>query len=420
MRLRQHAVHSNGTQTITYTGCTNTEACADQSYCADTCTNNHTNTGCGNHNNSGYSNHSNKYTNSNGCNWGAWCSVCGASTDLYSWGAGCSWCGDGGCKNTCSNSGCGNHSNSGYSNYSKSGYSNHSNTSKYNNNYVYTESSATPQNATSSINSNIPSYILNSSLSDKGVNLAANIIVLDLSSAYSGGQRYRIYARNATLGGTTFSDWQLVTEQEQISTFSVDISTWAQGQVQFAVTAYNGSSWSAILSNNEWTYDHHQALTNSTNITYATVQAAGGHTTNTHQTSTKTVVTVSDTTQYEVVGGSYALSDVLQIIRYTPPTWLTDPYAKATTQQLQNEINKALDSYTGATHVFASSPIVCNWTMITLNNLIEMQAQTNNILTAAGKSIVDFSSKDYMNGTGKISPDKALKDLQNLLDSLGE
>lgn len=58
--------------------------------------------------------------------------------------------------------------------------------------------------------------------------------------------------------------------------------------------------------------------------------------------------------------------------------------------------------------------------MITLDNLAEMQAQTNNLLTAAGKSTVDFSSKDYMSGAGKISPDKALKDLQDLLDSLGE
>ena len=166
----------------------------------------------------------------------------------------------------------------------------------------------------------MPSYVLNSSLSDKGVNLAAGTIVLDLSSAYPGAKGYRVYAQSADLGSTSFRDWQLVTEQGQISTFSVDISTWPQEQVQFAVTAYNGSSWSAILSNNEWTYDHHQALSNSTNTTYKTVKAAGGHTTGTCKTGTTTVVMVSDTTRYEVVGGSYALSDVLQIIRYTPPT----------------------------------------------------------------------------------------------------
>lgn len=418
MRLRQHAVHSNGTQTITYTGCINTEAAYTE--CS--------NTGCTNYSQSGYSNHSNysqsSYSKSGcgnhsngykgGCNWGNWSD--GASND---------YCGNGGWSQH-SNGGYSNHSNYSKSSYSQSGCSDHTNTGYSNHSnsstttWTYTNSAAATTTQTSVINSNVPSYVLNSSLNNKGVNLTANTIVLDLSSAYSGAQGYRVYVRGADLGSTAFRDWQLVTEQGQMSSFSVDISTWPQGQVQFAVVAYNGSSWSAILSDNEWTYDHHQTLTDSTNITYTTVQAEGGHTTNTYQTSTKTVISVSDTTQYEVAGGSYALSGILQIIRYTPPTWLTDPYARTTTQQLQNEINKALNNYTGATHVFASSPIVCNWTMITLNNLVEMQAQTNNVLTAAGKTAVDFSSKDYMNGTGKISPDKALKDLQDLLDSLGE
>ena len=364
MQLRQHAVHSNGTQTITYTGCVNIETAYGQ--CS--------NTGCSNYSQSGCSNHTN-YSKSS-------------------------------------------YSQSGYSNHSNTGYSNHSNSSTTT--WNYTNSAASSSSWSTMFNENIPSYVLNSSLSDKGVNLAANTIVIDLSSAYSGGQKYRIYVRHANLGDTTFGDWQLVTEQEQISTFSVDISTWSQGKVQFAVTAYNGSSWSAILVDNNWTYDHHQSLTPYDYTTITPISPSTSHTGRTGVTTIREVLTVSDTTQYEITGGSYALSDILQIIRYTPPIWLADPYAKATTQQLQNEINKALDSYTGVTYIFASSPIVCNWTRITLNNLAEMQAQTNNILTAAGKSTVDFSSKDYMNGTSKISPDKALKDLQDLLDSLGE
>ena len=72
MQLRQHAVHSNGTQTITYTGCVNTEWSYGE--CSDTGCSNYSQSGCSNHTNyskssysqSGYSNHSN-YTNG-GCN----------------------------------------------------------------------------------------------------------------------------------------------------------------------------------------------------------------------------------------------------------------------------------------------------------------------------------------------------------------
>lgn len=49
-----------------------------------------------------------------------------------------------------------------------------------------------------------------------------------------------------------------------------------------------------------------------------------------------------------------------------------------------------------------------------------MQNQVNKLMTAAGKSTVDFSSKDYMSGTARIVKDTALKDLQDLMDSLGK
>ena len=74
MRLRQHAVHSNGIQTITYHGCINTETAYSE--CSNTGCTNYSQSGYSNHSNysqssyskSGCGNHSNSYKG--GCNWG--------------------------------------------------------------------------------------------------------------------------------------------------------------------------------------------------------------------------------------------------------------------------------------------------------------------------------------------------------------
>lgn len=391
MLLRQHAVHSNGTKKITYQGCTHSESCTN------TGADNHSNSGYSNHSDSGYSNHSDGCGN---CSWGDW---------HDSWG---------GCSQSCQqhkNSGCGNHTNSGSNNHTDTGYSNHTNTYNYSNSYTTATLTSTP------INSNIPSAKLNSSLSDKGVNLAKNIITLDLSSAVASASKYRVYVKKKNAGSSSFTNWTLLLDNQTTTTVNIDISSWPQGSVQFAATAYNGSSWSAIPANNgeSWTYDHYQTLTPSDNTSYTTTSALP-KTGKTGKTATRTEVIVSDTTQYEIVGGSYAVSDVLQIIRYTPPTWLTDPWVKETTDQLHDEINKALKNFTGESYAFANAPIVQNWTVIKIDDLKEMQSQVNKLMTAAGKSTVDFSSKDYMSGKARIVKDTALKDLQDLMDSLGK
>lgn len=391
MLLRQHAVHSNGTKKITYQGCTHSESCTN------TGADNHSNSGYSNHSNSGYSNHSNGCGN---CSWSDW---------HDSWG---------GCSQSCKqhkNNGCGNHTNSGSNNHTDTGYSNHTNTYNYSNSYTTATSTSTP------INSNTPSAKLNSSLSDKGVNLAKNIITLDLSSAVASASKYRVYVKKKNAGSSSFTNWTLLLDNQTTTIVNIDISSWPQGSVQFAATAYNGSSWSAIPANNgeSWTYDHYQTLTPSDNTSYTTTSALP-NTGKTGKTATRTEVIVSDTTQYEIVGGSYAVSNVLQIIRYTPPTWLIDPWMKETTDQLHNEINKALKNFTGESYAFANAPIVQNWTVIKIDDLKEMQSQVNKLMTAAGKSTVDFSSKDYMSGKARIVKDTALKDLQDLMDSLGK
>ena len=391
MLLRQHAVHSNGTKKITYQGCTHSESCTN------TGADNHSNSGYSNHSNSGYSNHSNGCGN---CSWGDW---------HDSWG---------GCSQSCrqhKNSGCGNHTNSGSNNHTDTGYSNHTNTYNYSNSYTTATSTLTP------INSNTPSAKLNSSLSDKGVNLTKNIITLDLSSAVASASKYRVYVKKKNAESSSFTNWTLLLDNQTTTTVNIDISSWPQGSVQFAATAYNGSSWSAIPANNgeSWTYDHYQALTPSDNISYTTTSALP-KTGKTGKTATRTEVIVSDTTQYEIVGGSYAVSDVLQIIRYTPPTWLTNPWTKETTDQLHDEINKVLKNFTGESYAFANAPIVQNWTVIKIDDLKEMQSQVNKLMTVAGKSTVDFSSKDYMSGKARIVKDTALKDVQDLMDSLGK
>lgn len=424
MLLRQHAVHSNGTKKITYQGCAHSESCTNtgaNNHSDNGQYSNHSNSGYSDHRNNGYSNHSNGgYSNhSNGCgncSWGDW---------HDSWG---------GCSQSChqhKNSGCGNHTNNGANNHTNTGannhtdtgannhtntgYSNHTNTYNYSNGYAAANTTSTP------INSNTPSAKLNSSLSDKGVNLAKNIITLDLSSAVTSASAYRVYVKKKMAGSSSFSNWTLLLDNQRTTTVNIDISSWPQGSVQFIATAYNGSSWSAIPINSgaSWTYDHHQALKPSDNTAYTTTSALP-KTGKTGKTSTRTQVTVSDTTQYEIVGGSYAVSNVLQIIRYTPPTWLTNPWAKETTDQLHDEINKALKNFTGETYTFANVPIVQNWTVIKIDDLKDMQSQVNKLMTAAGKSTVDFSSKDYMSGKARIVKDTALKDLQDLMDSLGK
>ena len=432
MLLRQHAVHSNGIKKITYQGCTHSESCTD------TGADNHSNSGYSNHSNSGYSDHSNSgysnyskngYSNhSNGCgncnwtdwekeewrdSWGGHSKSCSVSCAKHQ-NRGCGNHTNSGCSNH-TNTGANNHTDTGANNHTDTGYSNHTNTYNYSNGYSAATTTSTP------INSNIPSAKLNSSLSDKGVNLAKNIITLDLSSAVASASSYRVYVKKKNAGSNDFSNWTLLLDNQTATTVNIDISSWSQGSVQFAATAYNGSSWSAIPANSgaSWTYDHHQTLEPSDNTAYTTTSALP-KTGKTGKTSTRTQVTVSDTTQYEIVGGSYAVSNVLQIIRYTPPTWLTNPWAKETTDQLHDEINKALKNFTGETYTFANVPIVQNWTVIKIDDLKDMQSQVNKLMTAAGKSTVDFSSKDYMSGKARIVKDTALKDLQDLMDSLGK
>lgn len=352
MKIKQNAVHSNATVTVfTYNKQDTTRRTTDS--------------------------HSNANGNEHSRNHGNY-------ADWTRYGNAGDWCGD------CHQYGC-------------SDYSRHNNHNNYSEKYSYSNYGQETQTGQYTINSNNASPVMSgaSTMSRQSI----NSILINLSGVgYSddqGRSSFGLYYRYRKNQSSSWGNWVFIANTNATS-YTWNITSLAVGYYQIAVTGYDGSSWSAILSNGVFINDHKEALSYS-NVTSG---------------NTRTVTQPSDTTAYEK-SASYAVSSEFGIFRYTPPTWLTDPWKKATIDQLREQLNVARTNMGLASYTFSNTSVVSNFTVVHLNDIKEAQTQINEIYKAAGKSTTNFSGKSYMQPNAEVSKE-AITDIQKLLDALGK
>lgn len=287
-----------------------------------------------------------------------------------------------------------------------------SQTWNYSDKWVYTDT-ITTSTSTTPYDSTNPNPTL--SLTGKQwnqFNLGQNTIVFNLGNIgfqdADGIKKYRIYKQQKN-----DSNWDLVTET-QSSSYILDISTWPIGQYYFAVTAYDGFTWSADWNGSAWVNDHKEELTSKEDRSVKEVTESNTNT-------TKQLTTIKTTTATEKpsveVAPCYAISNIISTYKYTAPIWLQDPFAEETTLQLQAELVELDKLCNLPSGTYSNSPVVNNFTIIKLNDITEMQQELNKIYKQFDKTA---TFKTYNQNQQKISTKEAIAELQTLISKLEE
>lgn len=302
------------------------------------------------------------------------------------------------------------YSNSG--SYSKS----YSNSGTYSKSYSDYGQSTTTYNETTDQNNKspqIPSGIPTSGTPNWGTNkLTIDLTSIDYSDPESNAKAgYRIYYNYKSSTNESWGTWTLIGANESTynsatttsTSYDWNITNLAQGYYKIAVTVFDGNTWSAILNTAKTNFTNHHRQ--------AFVESDTGASSNPRTIKTAIDKLVSETTYY-------AESSQFSLFKYVPPTWLTDPWKKATIDQLREEINTARETFGLTTYTFSNIPVVEDFTLVRVTDITEAQSAVNEVLSAAGKPIPTYEKTPTLNNT-EVSIDP-IAELQNLLDSLSK
>ena len=235
------------------------------------------------------------------------------------------------------------------------------------------------------------------SATPNGGTVGTNSITINLTNmTYSDNEsnavsQYKIYytysSNNSTYGVYT----ELATLTNGTKTYTWNITNCSTGYYKIAVIAFDGNSWSAVLNTDKKTWKSDYKL--------GTAPTAGAN----------QQVVLTENTDYETI--TYALSPAIHIVKYTPPTWIQNPFTKETHDQLMTEINKARTGVGLAAYTFTNASIVEDFTIITENDIQELR-------TSANAAYKEVTGNDYVftNSLSDSDINKTIRRGQDVLD----
>lgn len=225
----------------------------------------------------------------------------------------------------------------------------------------------------------------------------------DTDGTATTADKWELYYRRKPTVDANYSAWVLIDTNIAGNSYQWDVSTLQTGYYQVLALAYDGGTWSALMNSTGTSLSAHQIEKFQSGSSGAAQGSANGAI---HYTLVSGgYVDTNDTVKY-------AISNEFSIFRYTAPEWLTDPWEMETTNQLQEEINKARDAYNMSSFVFTNSEIVENFNFVAKEDIDEMITAVNQIQEKS--NAVSYNSTK--NST--IVDDDPILAMQNLLNEL--